>query len=143
MNHKEEKFMKVRWSVCAVAAIALAAWSSSALGQIPVGNHYLCYKTRDLKVPAKFTSVSGINVGDAQVGNFNCDAKKPFFLCDPVDKAGSGTVDPNLHYCCYKIKCSPNKMPTNFAITDQFGALGLNAGKASFLCNPCAATVTP
>ena len=135
--------MKTGGSVFALAAIALAAWSSTALGQIPSGNHYLCYKTRDLKVPAKFTSVNGINAVDADVGTFGCGALKPFLICDPVDKNGSGVVDANLHYCCYKTKCTPNKIPTNFDTTDQFGALRLQAGKASFLCNPCSASVAP
>ena len=134
--------MKTRWSVFGAAALALAVWSSSAMGQIPNANHYLCHKTRDLKVPAKFTSVPGISAID-QVGNFSCEAKKPFLLCNPVNKNGSGIVDPNLNYCCYKIKCTPNKIPTAFDVTDQFGALRLETGKASFLCNPCTASLAP
>jgi hypothetical protein len=134
--------MKVRWSVFGAAALALAVWSSSAMGQIPNANHYLCHKTRDLKVPAKFTSVPGISAID-DVGNFSCEAKKPFFLCNPVNKNGSGIVDANLRYCCYKIKCTPNKIKTNFDVTDQFGPLRLETGKASLLCNPCTGTLAP
>ena len=134
--------MKKAWSVLGIAALGFAAWSSSALAQIPVGNHYLCHKTRDLHVPAKFVSVPGITAND-EVGNFTCSAKKPFLLCNPVNKNGSGIVDGNLHYCCYKIKCEPNKIPTNFDVTDQFGALRLETGKASFLCNPCDSNPAP
>ncbi len=134
--------MKPAWSTLAVAMLALAAWSSSALAQIPSENHYLCHKTRDLHVPAKFASIPGINAND-QVGNFACVAKKPFFLCDPVDKNGSGIVDPNLNYCCYKVKCSPNKIPTSFDITDQFGNLRLQTSKVFLLCNPCLKALVP
>lgn len=134
--------MKTCWSVLGAAALVIAAWSSSAMAQIPNANHYLCHKTRDLKVPAKFTSVPGITAVD-QVGSFSCEAKKPFYLCNPADKNGSGVVDANLHYCCYKIKCTPNKIPTSFDVTDQFGALRLETGKASFLCNPCTTSAVP
>jgi len=128
--------MKTAWRVCAAAVLAFAMWSSSALGQIPVGNHYLCHKTRDVKVPAKFVSQTGVPIVD-QVGNFSCDVKKPFLLCNPAQKNGSPIVDANLHYCCYKVKCTPNKIPTQFDVTDQYGPLRLETGKAFHLCNPC------
>jgi hypothetical protein len=135
--------MKTARSVLGVAALAIVAWSSSALAQLPAGNHYLCYKTRDVKVPAKFVSISDISVADSAVGNFNCVAKKPAFLCNPVDKEGSGVADPSLNQCCYKVKCDPNKIPTQFDVTDQFGSLRLETGKAFLLCNPCSKASVP
>jgi hypothetical protein len=127
--------MKRAQSVFVVATLALGAWASSALA-IPVGNHYLCHKTRDLKVPAKFVKLTGQTANDPD-GNFTCAVKKPAFLCQPADKNGSGIVDANLNYCCYQVKCDPTKIPTNYDITDQFGGLRLQTGKAFLICNPC------
>ena len=134
--------MRTIWRVLALATLAVAAWSAQAGAQIPNLNHYLCHKTRDLHVPAKFTSVPGISAND-EVGNFTCEAKKPFFLCNPVVKNGSPIVDANAHYCCYKVKCNPNKIPASFDVTDQFGALRLQTSKAFLLCNPCETTAAP
>jgi len=134
--------MKTARIMFVVATFAVAAWASSAAAQ-PVGNHYLCHKTRDLKVPAKFVKIPGITANDPQVGNFTCTAKKSAYLCDPAVKNGSAIVDANLHYCCYQVKCEPNKNPTNFDTTDQFGPLRVQTGKAFLICNPCDAALAP
>jgi cysteine-rich repeat protein len=107
-----------------------------------VNNHYLCHQVKDLKVPAKFTSILGTSVVD-QTGNFTCEVKKPKFLCNPADKNGSGIADSNLHYCCYQVKCLPKKVTAAYDITDQFGLLRLETKKPKFLCNPCDKTPAP
>jgi cysteine-rich repeat protein len=102
----------------------------------PGPNHYLCRQVKDLKTPLKFAAVTGITVSD-QTGNDTCEAKKPFLLCDPVDKNGGGITDPALHYCCYKIKCTA-KPAVSYQITDQFWNGTISTKKPKFLCNPCA-----
>lgn len=99
-------------------------------------NHYLCRQVKDLKVPAKFVAQPGISVVD-QTGIDTCEAKKPFLLCDPVDKNGGGVPVPSLHYCCYKLKCGL-KPAVNYDITDQFWNGRISTKKPKFLCNPCA-----
>lgn len=101
----------------------------------PGSNHYLCRQVKDLKVPAKFAGVTGITIVD-QTGADSCDAKKPFLLCDPVNKNGGGIPNPALHYCCYKLKCSL-KPAVNYEVTDQFWSGTISTKKPKFLCNPC------
>jgi hypothetical protein len=124
-----------------VAVVAVVAWASSAAAQ-PLGNHYLCHKVKDLKQPAKFAAVTAVTVVDA-VGNFTCDAKKPFYLCNPASKNGSPVIDPDLAYCCYKSKCNPKKVKVSFDITDQFGGLRLQTKKPFLICNPCSEVLVP
>lgn len=119
------------WKSLAVAAFALVAYASTASAQ----NHYLCRQVKDLKVPAKFAAVAGISVIDQTAGD-TCEAKKPFLLCDPVDKNGGGVADPSLHYCCYKLKCTA-KPAVNYDVTDQFWSGRISTKKPKFLCNPC------
>lgn len=105
-------------------------------------NHYLCHQVKDLKVPAKFAPVAGISVVD-QTGTFTCEAKKPKLLCNPANKNGSIISSPDLHYCCYQVKCVPKKVAADYDITDQFGDLRLQTNKPKFLCNPCAKAPVP
>ena len=133
--------MKSVMKVLGLGAVTLLAWSATSLAQVPVGNHYLCHKVGDNKVPAKFVSQTGLNVVD-QVGAFTIEAKKPFLLCDPANKNGSPIVDPLLHYCCYKAK-SATKVKANFDVTDQFGPLQLGTKKPFLLCNPCSKLPAP
>lgn len=114
-----------------VAALALVGYVSTASAQ----NHYLCRQVKDLKVPAKFVAVTGISVVDQTAGD-TCEAKKPFLLCDPVNKNGGGIADPSLHYCCYKLKCL-TKPAVNYDVTDQFWSGRISTKKPKFLCNPC------
>jgi hypothetical protein len=104
-------------------------------------NHYLCRQVKDLKVPAKFASVAGISVVDQTSGD-TCEAKKPFLLCNPVNKNGGGIPNPNLHYCCYKAKCT-QKPAVSYAVTDQFWSGTIATKKPKFLCNPCSKTLPP
>jgi hypothetical protein len=55
--------------------------------------------------------------------------KKPFLICAPADKDGSGIVDPATHICCYKIKGSKLDPPESVEIEDQWGTLQLEVKK--------------
>jgi hypothetical protein len=121
--------------------VALLAWSSASFAQVPVGNHYLCHKVKDLKVPAKFVSQVGVSAVD-QTGAFNVEVKKPYLLCNPDNKNGSPIVDASLHYCCYKVK-STTKVKADYDITDQFGPLRLQTKKPFLQCNPCSKAPAP
>ena len=123
-----------------IAAAVVLGFASVSSAQVPVGNHYLCHKVGDLKVPAKFVSTTATAVD--QVGAFSIEAKKPFLLCNPTSKNGGPIVDAALHYCCYKAK-SATKVKANFDITDQFGPLRLGTKKPFLLCNPCSKAPAP
>ena len=123
---------KVLLVACVVGLIGWVVAPSSAAAQIPVGNHYLCHQVKDLKTPAKFVPQVGVNVKDP-TGEFTCDVKKPFLVCNPADPA----VTLGLNYCCYLAKCEPKKETASYQTTDQWGTLGLQAKKAKYICNPC------
>jgi cysteine-rich repeat protein len=110
-------------------------------GACVLGNHYLCHQVKDLKVPAKFVPILGTSIID-QTGNFTCEVKKPKYLCNPADKNGSGIADPNLHYCCYQVKCATGVVAA-YDIEDQFGELRLETKKPKFVCNPCDKALAP
>ena len=134
--------MKVRWSV-------LGTTSARTRGMVLIGRG-----TDPECQPLSLSQDQGpegageVHFGtrhqcDRRCGQLQLRGEEPSYLCNPVNKNGSGVVDASLHYCCYKIKCTPNKIPTDFDVTDQFGPLRLESGKASFLCNPCTATGVP
>jgi len=133
--------MRNALKVLGLGVVTLLALSSASLAQVPVGNHYLCHKVGDNKVPAKFVPVVGVSAVDP-VGAFTVDLKKPFLLCQPTAKNGSPIINPLLNYCCYKAK-SATKVKANFNITDQFGALQLGTKKPFLLCNPCSVAPAP
>lgn len=107
----------------------------SASCQLEGSNHYLCRQVKDLKVPVKFVAIPGLSLVD-QTGSDTCEAKKPYLLCDPVDKNGGGIPVPALHYCCYKLKCGL-KPAADYDVTDQFWNGRIQTKKPKFLCNPC------
>lgn len=117
----------------AVALVGFALTTTPASAQVPVGNHYVCHKVKDLKFPAKF--VSNTTTATDQVGVHALSVKKPFLLCNPAQKMG-GPVPPNpaLHYVCYKAKAGKAKIA--YDVTDQFGGLRLETKKPFLLCNP-------
>ena len=127
--------------VLGLGAVVLLAWSSTGLAQVPAGDHYLCHKVGDLKVPAKFVQQLGVSVVDQTVAT-TADLKKPFLLCNPVSKNGSLISNPALHYCCYKAKAAV-KVKANYDITDQFGPLRLQTKKPFLECNPCSKAPAP
>jgi hypothetical protein len=138
---KEGGTMKAIIGLFVATVVVVAGWPSAGFAQVPVANHYLCHKVKDLKVPSKFGQQLGVYAVD-QVGNFTGDVKKPYLLCNPAFKNGSPIVDANLHYCCYKFK-SKTKVKANFDVTDQFGTLRLGTKKPFLVCNPCSKAPAP
>jgi len=108
---------------------------------VPSGDHYQCYKSKDLKNP-KFQSILGVSLID-QFGSSTAEVKKPFLVCAPVDKDGSGVVDPDEYMCCYKIKGTKLDPEARVETGDQFGTLQQSFKKAQLLCQPCSRTVLP
>lgn len=101
-------------------------------------DHFKCWQVKDLKDP-KFAKTT-VELND-QFAVENVEVKKPFLICAPADKDGSGISDPETHLCCYKIKGSG--VLQNVRIVDQFGPLLLEVKKGKFLCQPCTKTVVP
>jgi len=69
------------------------------------------------------------------------DLKKPFRLCLPADKNGSGILNPNASLVCYKSRNAsgtpPFRGPTNPVFIDnQFGPDSLLVNHARELCVP-------
>ena len=104
-------------------------------------DHFQCWQVKDLKNP-KFEKRESLPLDD-QFASGSVDVKKPFLLCAPADKDGSGINNPITHQCCYKIKGTKLEPPENVEIEDQFGTLELEVKKAKFLCQPCSKTVLP
>ena len=107
----------------------------------PPLDHFKCWQAKDLKNP-KFVKIPSLPLDD-QFAIEDVEVKKPFLICAPADKDGSGINDPNTHLCCYKIKATKLEPPENVEIDDQFGTLQLQVKKAKFLCQPCSKTVLP
>ena len=107
----------------------------------PALDHFKCWQVSDLKNP-KFVRILSLPLDD-QFAFENVEVKKPFLICAPADKDGSGINDPDTHQCCYKIKGAKLAPPVDVEITDQFGTLQLAVKKPKFLCQPCSKTVLP
>jgi hypothetical protein len=106
-------------------------------------DHFKCWQVKDLKNP-QFQKIQkpGISLSD-QFGQQEVDVKKPFLVCNPADKAGSGINDPETHLCCYIIKGTKLEPPANVEIQDQWGTLQLEVKKPKYLCQPCLKTDLP
>jgi len=105
-------------------------------------DHYKCHKVKDLKNPA-FTKIRdpGISLVDQFGADPDVDVLKPFMICNPADKNGSGISDPTAHLCCYKIKGRKVVPPLKQVETgDQFGTLQLEVLKPQLMCQPCSKT---
>jgi PKD repeat protein len=103
-------------------------------------DHFKCWQAKDLKNPKFEKRDSQL---EDQFAAEIVEVKKPFLICAPADKDGSGIVDPATHICCYKIKGSKLDPPENVEIEDQWGTLQLEVKKPKFLCQPCSKTVLP
>ncbi len=101
----------------------------------PALDHFKCWQVKDLRRP-RFVQIPSLPLDD-QFALENVEVKKPFLICAPADKDGSGINDPNTHQCCYKIKGANLAPRVNVEITDQFGTLQLEVKKPKFLCQPC------
>jgi hypothetical protein len=110
----------------------------------PLMDHMKCWKVKDLKNP-RFEKIKdpGVSLHDQFGDEDDVDVIKPFFVCNPADKNGSGIRDENAHLCCYKIKAQKVLPRPQIEITDQFGTVQLEAIKPQILCQPCSKTELP
>lgn len=115
--------------------------TGDSVSAVPPGDHYHCYKAKDLKNP-KFLAQPGVTLDD-QFGNHVVEVKKPFLVCPPASKNGSGIEDAAKHLCCYKIKGPKLDPKKDVETTDQFGTLQQQLNKSSMLCQPCLKAVLP
>ena len=116
--------------------LAVASWMMAPT-TASAQNHYACWQVKDLKVPAKLVKGQAGTVSD-QVATQGYEKCKLKYLCNPVDKDGSGIDDPSLHYACHQCKGLAGKVPTAFDITDQFVNGRVETKKLKFICNPVA-----
>ena len=105
------------------------------------GDHYQCYKAKDLKNP-KFAKQLGVSVAD-QFTTATIDLKKLDMVCAPTDKNGSGVVDEATHLCCYKSTGPQLSNAEDVETEDQFGRLQLQLKKSKMLCAPCTKDLLP
>jgi hypothetical protein len=101
----------------------------------PVVDHFKCYHV----IKAK-TRVSNLVIDD-QFGTLTEDVKKPFRLCIPTDKNGSGILEPNVSLMCYKTHITPGTSPFRgptdpVFIDNQFGPDSLIVNHLRELCVP-------
>jgi hypothetical protein len=104
-------------------------------------DHFKCWQAKDLKNP-KFVKIEGLQLDD-QFATESVEVKKPFLICAPASKDGSGISDRDTHQCCYKIKGGKLEPPKKVEIEDQFGTLQLEVKKGRLLCQPCTKTDLP
>jgi len=118
-------------------APGLSSWNWFAGGGvtlIPAMDDFSCYKAKDLKNP-KFQKMSGVSLVD-QFATRDASLKKPAFVCVPVNRDGSGTVQTTA-ICCYKSKEPKPGSKTDVTTEDTLGTLDVRVVKAKMLCLPC------
>ena len=106
-------------------------------------DHFKCWKVKDLKEP-KFEKIKdpGVDLDDQFGAESDVDVVKPFMICNPASKNGSGINNAQDHLCCYKVKGQKLEPARDLEIVDQFGTYQWEAkGKPKFLCQPCDKTV--
>jgi hypothetical protein len=101
-------------------------------------NNYKCYKIKDNKNPL-FTAITSLAWSD-QFGSRNLQILKPTKICTPVDKAGDGISDANVHLMCYQAKLAVGelKFAARKVLTknDNFNNAWLDATGVSQFCVP-------
>jgi hypothetical protein len=103
-------------------------------------DHFKCYKVKDLKDP-KFARTT-VALADQFVDQ-GAEVKKPFLLCNPVDKNGEGISNASDHLTCYKIKTPALDPRPTVQVANQLGTLKLQAKKAFLLCVPSSKQLLP
>jgi len=122
--------------------LAVAAWMIAPT-VASAQNHYACYQTKDLKIPAKLVKNQTGSFVDQAAGADIYEKCKLKYLCTPTSKDGSPVPDPGLHYLCHQCKQVSKKLPknlVNFDVTDQFVSGRVNLKKLKFICNPAIKT---
>ena len=100
--------------------------------QMPVANHYKCYRVDGLPVDRQVTLQDQFGFNEALV-------VRPEFFCTPVEKqTGDGIVypiiDPEAHLVCYRIFKTPPTPAQPIVTQDQFGFWQTQIVEAEFLC---------
>jgi hypothetical protein len=100
-------------------------------------DHFKCYKVKvDKNAGPAFPKDVGTAVYDQfdSTGTRFLRVKKPFELCNPVDKNGEGIKEPNRRIVCYKVKPATDQKKVR--VSNQFGIEELDLGKEKLLCVP-------
>jgi hypothetical protein len=134
-----------------LVALAWASTAGAAATDVPLRDHYLCYKIAVAKVPANVPPIvvpakGNIKLTDQFEADKHYDATKLVSVCVPADKDVPGDafpphlrVRPNSHLVGYQIlNTKPEKESTGYSTvarhtTDQFGMLSLDAVKPDSL----------
>jgi len=98
----------------------------------PPIDHYQCRRVRGSR-----TRVSGLDLID-QLDTYVADVKRPYRLCSPADKNGSGIQDPASHLLCYRIRTNPTRpaIAGPLYINNQFDELDIAVTGTRELCLP-------
>ncbi len=113
----------------------------------PTLDHFTCYKTGPTKGSIKFggrPNPPGVGLED-QFGASTVAVKKSKFLCAPTNKNGEDPTAPTHaeHLEGYQIKPAEKRvLPTNLTVTNQFGAIQVDAKKESHLLVPTVKSLT-
>jgi hypothetical protein len=100
-------------------------------------DHFKCYKVRvDASAGPRFPKDITTTVYDQfePSGTRVVEVKKPFELCNPVDKNGEGIKDPTRRMLCYKVK--PVTEQGRALVANQFGLERLDIKNEKLLCVP-------
>jgi hypothetical protein len=103
--------------------------------QLPTADHYKCYKVSAVAPPFQPRTVTLVD----QFETKTTLVRRPYAICNPVDKNGSGMSDPTAHLACYRIKDAAGQPPfakRNVLMSNQFGDQGLTVRRARTLCLP-------
>ncbi len=109
-------------------------------------DHYRCYKAKASKTTP--TPLVDLQLLD-QFGFATARTKPCFRFCAPVDKNGSGILDPDRHLACYRLMDTfggPMQMNVDVNVDNQFGAQALRArtmAAARYLCVPSTKQLLP
>lgn len=95
---------------------------------------FSCYSAKDLKNP-KFEKIDGVSLEDA-LATRDASLKKPAFVCLPVNRDGSGTIQTTA-ICCYQSKEAKLASKTDLTTNDMLGTLDVRVAKPKMLCVPC------
>jgi len=135
----ENQFGAQTWYVKDAAFLVTPALKNET-GELPVANHYECYKALgpSLDVPVQLLD---------QFGNRSAVLLEPVLFCNPVEKQVAGVVypivDPHAHLACYRM--DPQlQYDIPIVAQDQFGVWQLHLTTDEWLCVPSLKTyVTP
>jgi hypothetical protein len=111
-------------------------------GGVPLAqpiDHQMCYRVRPEGPNPPQASVM-IEVDNA---TFTAVAARPTLLCNPVDKNGSGVLDPTCHLVCYKLRTRVHVRGADATIQDQFMSSLVHYQGGKTLCIPSSSQVVP